>query len=73
MEILDVDMKHIDNEIIFCLFVDYQESKKIFNIVIWLLLHPMCLVKFLLEILCVNLKFVFFFGHSITNNWHLNH
>ena len=73
MEILDVDMKHIDNEIIFCLFVDYQESKKIFNVVIWLLLHLMCLVKFLLEILCVNLKFVFFFGHSITNNWYLNH
>ena len=28
MEILDVDMKHIDNEIIFCLSVEYQKSKK---------------------------------------------
>ena len=34
------------------------------------LLHPMCLLKFLLEILCVFLKSIcyFYFGHFITNN-----
>ena len=54
------------------LSVEYQKSKKVFNIVILLLFHPIFLVKFLLKILCVFLKSVcyFYFGHSITNNWH---
>ena len=71
MEIPYVDMKHIDNEHFLCLFVERQ---KVFSVVIMLLLHPMCLVKFLLEILCVFLKSVyyFYFGHSITNNRHLH-
>jgi len=58
-------MKHIDNDFVFffcfCLYVEYQESKKIFSVVILLLLHPMFLVKFFLEILCVILKSICYF------------
>ena len=36
----------------------------------FVLLHSMCLIKFILEILCVFLKSIcyFYFGHFITNN-----
>ena len=72
MEIPNVDMKHIDNEHFLCLFVKCQ---KVFSVVILLLFYPMCLVKIILEILCIFLKFVyyFYFGHSITNNRHFHH
>ena len=74
MEIFNVDMIHIDNEHFLCLFV-VSKSQKIFNVVILLLLHPICLVKFLLEILCVFLKSIcdFYFVHSTTNNRHLHY
>ena len=64
VEIPNVDMKRINNEHFLCLFVECQ---KVLSVVILLLLHPMCLVKFLLEILCVFLKSVcdFYFVHSI--------
>ena len=64
---------------IFCAYLRVSKSQKVlFSVVILLLLHPMYLVKFLLEILNIFLKFVcdfffFFLVHSITNNRHLHH
>ena len=50
VKILNVDMKHIDNEHFLYLFVKCQ---KVFSAVILLLLQSICLVKFLLKISCV--------------------
>ena len=43
---------------IFCAYFKVSKGQKVFNVVILLLLHPMCLVKFLSEILCVFVKSV---------------
>ena len=68
-------LKCIDYEHFLSLFVEYQKSKEVFNVVILLLLHPIYLVKFLLEIYCAFLKSFcyFYFSHSITNNRHFHH
>ena len=63
--------KMVDSQV----FVEHKKGHKIFSVAILLLLHLLCLVKFLLDILYFILKTVYFFifGHSITNNQHLYH
>ena len=63
--------KMVDSQV----FVEHKKGHKIFSVAILLLLHLLCLVKFLLDILYFILKTVYFFifCYSFTNNHHLYH
>ena len=52
--------KMVDSQV----FVEHKKGHKIFSVAILLLLHLMCLVKFILDILYFILKIVYFYFWS---------